>query len=106
MAVRTLSRGSYMGCFNVTGASGKASEYVVEQHAGRTTNEQTTQEPATHLEAQGVLQGLKRQSSIKSHSDAEDDVQFAVSQARAGGRFRPGPLPEQKELIAPAARKE
>ncbi|MCE4356681.1 hypothetical protein LYZ84_22515, partial [Xanthomonas hortorum pv. pelargonii] len=42
--------------------------------------------------------------SIKSHSDAEDDVQFAVSQARAGGRFRPGPLPEQKELIAPAAR--
>ncbi len=90
-----------MGCFNVTGASGKASEYVVEQHACHTTNEQATQESATHRETQGVLQGLKRQSSIRSQSDTEDDVQFAVSQARAGGRFRPGPLPEQKELIAP-----
>ncbi|CEH90741.1 Putative Xanthomonas outer protein AQ (fragment) [Xanthomonas citri pv. citri] len=47
------------------------------------------------------MQGLKRQSSIRSQPDTEDDVQFAVSQARAGGRFRPGPLPKQKELIAP-----
>lgn len=90
-----------MGCFNVTGASGKASEYVVEQHAGRTTNEQATQEQAAHRETQGVLQGLKRQSSVRSNSDTENDVQFAVSQVRAGGRFRPGPLPKQKELIAP-----
>ncbi|QOY23306.1 hypothetical protein FYK61_19205 [Xanthomonas citri] len=95
-----------MGCLNVTGASGKASEYVVEQHVERVANEQAAQQPATGGGAQGVLQGLKRQSSSRSRSDTEDVVQFAVSQARAGERFRPGPLPKQKELIGPSLEKK
>lgn len=96
-----------MGCFNVTGASGKASEYVVEQHADRTTNERATQEPATHLETQGVLQGLTRQRSIKSRSEDDACVEYAVSLARSGvGQFRPGPPPKRRELTRSAALKD
>ncbi len=94
-----------MGCFNVTGASGKASEYVAEQHADRTSTEQATQRPPARNLGHEVLQGFNRQRSGDSHSDSEDAIQHAVSQARSGGRFRPGPLPEQKELIAPPKNK-
>ncbi len=90
-----------MGCFNVTGASGKASDYVAERHANQPSTEQATQRPAARSAGQGVLQGLQRQNSISRPSDDESAIQHAVAQARAGERFRPGPLPEQKELTGP-----
>lgn len=92
-----------MGCFNVTGASGKASDYVAERHANQPSTEQATQRPPARSAGQGVLQGLKRQNSASRHSDAdaESAIQHAVTQARLGERFRPGPLPEQKELVGP-----
>ncbi|WP_247317572.1 hypothetical protein, partial [Ralstonia pseudosolanacearum] len=92
-----------LAALNVTGASGKASDYVAERHANQPSTEQATQRPAARSAGQGVLQGLQRQNSASRHSDtdAESAIQYAVTQARLGDRFRPGPLPEQKELIGP-----
>ncbi|SMF08773.1 hypothetical protein SAMN06295900_102387 [Trinickia caryophylli] len=36
-------------------------------------------------------------TSVMFDSDDEDIVQNAVAEARAGGRFRPGPIPERKK---------
>ncbi|AQW29467.1 xanthomonas outer protein AQ [blood disease bacterium A2-HR MARDI] len=76
-------------------------DYVAERHANQPSTEQATQRPAARSAGQGVLQGLQRQNSASRHSDAESAIQHAVTQARLGERFRPGPLPEQKELVGP-----
>ena len=73
-----------MGCFNVTGASGKASDYVAERHANQPSTEQATQRPAARSAGQGVLQGLQRQNSTSRPSDDESAIRHAVAQARAG----------------------
>nr|CUV26191.1 Type III effector protein [Ralstonia solanacearum] len=73
----------------------------VDSHANPPSTEQATQRPAARSAGQGVLQGLQRQNSTSRPSDDESAIQHAVAQARAGERFRPGPLPEQKELTGP-----
>lgn len=48
-----------MGCVNVTGASGKASDYVAERHANQPSTEQATQRPAARSAGQGYYRACR-----------------------------------------------